>query len=144
MAVVADSIPSNFTDTGTRSTAGGNLAYDGNPATFATVSGSYSNDGMGGLTLTDGICTFSGFPAVVLGSSATLTVVTEGGIDSTLTPCEELTCMWLASTPAPFAPACRVGRKRRTRSPSHLEQTSALFQFWLRRNALSIPLRFQG
>ena len=80
--------PSNFVDSGTRSTAGGALAFDGNPSTYATVSGSYSNDGMGGLTLTDGICTFAGFPAVILGSSATLTVVSEGGIDSTLTPCE--------------------------------------------------------
>jgi hypothetical protein len=70
--------PSNDNDLGTRNTQNPEFAFDGDTSTCATVSASvtpqYSGGSYTGQTTTFGECLWEDFPAVTLGSAATLYV----------------------------------------------------------------------
>lgn len=65
--------PSSFQDVGTRSSQGPASAYDGNVATYATISGQASGP-FENATETYGDCLFEDFPAIAVGSAATLSI----------------------------------------------------------------------
>jgi len=69
--------PSTYSDTGAATTSSPTSAYDNDTTTYAQVNAIWGTTGTYptfGTSHSDGLCTFSGFPAVVIGSSLTLHV----------------------------------------------------------------------
>jgi hypothetical protein len=67
--------PSTAVDTGDTVTSSPALAYDASISTYATVFSTYSNPLGGDLLREEGICTWSGFPTVILAAPSSLNIL---------------------------------------------------------------------
>jgi hypothetical protein len=79
--------PSNYTDSGQRTTQNPSAAYDNNLSTSATVSGKLAvyKVGVPGIAA-DGECTWAGFPSGVNSADSTLTIVASVSVASEAAP----------------------------------------------------------